>query len=94
MPDDPSTPTDDQLRAAQLKVDLDYYRKAIAQSGVGSQPPTIYAEKYVADVEWLMGLVDKLGGKTPEPEVKPPVKTKLETELEHDKAGRVERRKP
>lgn len=91
MPDDPRIPTDDQLRAAQLKTDLAYYEKAIAGAGVGSQPPTIYAEKYVADVRWLMDLVDRLAGKPAEPQAPPP-KSKLEVELEHDKAGRVERR--
>jgi hypothetical protein len=73
-------------RLADIRADLAYFRKAVEAAGVGSQPPTLYAEKYIADVEHLLGLLA--------PEEKPPQparRSDLERALTDDKAGRVER---
>lgn len=82
MPEDP----DDRL--AQIRADLVYFKKAQATMG-GGQPPTLYAEKYVQDIEYLLKFVPV--GQTAKPAAVS--KTDVETALEHDDAGRVERKR-
>jgi hypothetical protein len=81
MPEDP----DDRLN--QIRVDLAYFKKAQATMG-GGQPPTLYAEKYVLDIEYLLKFVPV--AQTAKPVAVP--KTDVEVALEHDEAGRVERK--
>jgi len=87
MPDDQAP--DDAARLAQILADLAYFKKVHAQTALGGQPPTVYADKYVVDLEFLLALVNR-AGTNPEPLPK----TELERDLDHDAAGRVERRRP
>lgn len=86
MPD--ALSAEDQERIDRIRQDLDYYRKANRQaSNVGSQPPTVYASKYVDDLKFLLDIAQPEAAPA-EPE--PP--SELETALAHDAAGRVERK--
>lgn len=90
MPNDEQTPppADDlQQRIDRILADLAYFKGAVTSQGVGHQPPTLYAAKYVDDVEFLLGL-SGLTKVAP-----PPVPSELETALAHDDAVRVERKK-
>lgn len=91
MPDAPDdtkpAPTEAEQRLKQITEDLDYYRKAIQQMGVGGQPPTVYATKYVEDIEFLMAMA--VPNSKPQQEAP---KSGLEVALEHDAAGRTERK--
>jgi hypothetical protein len=80
-------PTDLDDKIKQIMNDLTYYKGAITSMGVGGQPPTIYAEKYVQDVEMLLKLIPNT---KPQQEAPTP-KSQLELDLEHDAAGRTER---
>lgn len=91
MPDDqPDVTIEDQSdvimeRVRRINEDLKYFRGAVQAQGVGHQPPSVYAAKYVEDVEFLMGLA------TAAPAPAPPGKSVLETALEQDALGRTER---
>ena len=77
-------------RLAAIKRDLTYYREAHKNMGVGGLPPTVHASKYADDVEFLLGIVFE---DDPDGLVEtPPTKSQLEVALEHDAAGRTERR--
>ncbi len=82
-------PADHADRLKQIMADLAYYEKAQATMG-GGQPPTIYADKYVQDIKFLLEVAGQnmrgveVVGEMP--------KTETETALEHDQAGRVERK--
>lgn len=52
--------TDDRDRLKQIQKDLDYFKGVLRSSGAGAQPPTVYASKYVQDVEFIMALADRL----------------------------------
>lgn len=78
-------PADQDERLAQIRTDLAYFQKACATMG-GGQPPTVYADKYAADVEYLLKFVPVAS----KPEVP---KTQMELDLAHDEAGRVERKR-
>jgi len=73
---------------SQIMADLAYFKRAVASMGVGGQPPTIYATKYIADIECLL----RLAGLEPKAPVEAPTKSQLELSLDDDAAGRVERR--
>ena len=78
--DDPSS------RVDAIRADLAYFKKAVASMGVGSQPPTVYADKYAQDVEFLLDLLT-----SSPPPLRLPKKSDLESALEHDALGRTER---
>lgn len=78
-------PEDQDEKLAQIRKDLAYFTKAQATMG-GGQPPTLYAEKYVEDVEFLLKFISNT-----KPQQETP-KTDVEVALEHDTAGRVERK--
>lgn len=83
-------PDDQDDRLAHIRADLAYFRKAQATMG-GGQPPTLYAEKYIEDVAYLLKYAP-----TPAQQDVPmaaPQKTQVELDLEHDAAGRVERKR-
>lgn len=84
MPQDEQS---DKLKA--IKADVEYFKKACSQQGVTGQPPTIYAAKYVEDMEFMLA---SLEGEKPEPEPLPAPPSPLETALAHDDAGRTERK--
>jgi len=75
-------------RLSQIVKDVAYYKEVIASVGVGGQPPTIYAAKYVADMEVVLQLVAPGPATAPTP----PVKSPLDRALADDQAGRVERK--
>ena len=81
MPEDPVD------RLAKIQEDLAYFKKA--QASMGGQPPTLYAEKYIEDVEYLLKFIP--AAQNTKPAATP--KTQLELSLEHDEAGRVERKR-
>lgn len=77
----------DPARLDRIRADLAYYRGAMASMQVGSQVPTLYADKYAEDVGYLLELLDPTASK---PATLP--KSELEVALDHDVAGRVERK--
>jgi hypothetical protein len=82
-------PEDQDERLAQIKADLAYFRTTLG----GGQPSTLYAAKYVEDVECLLGVIKVLRGiQGPGSTPSSVQKTDVETALEHDEAGRVERK--
>jgi hypothetical protein len=97
MPDDNNSD-----RLLSIKRDLDYYRQAHMNMGVGGQPPTVHASKYASDVGFLFDLLhsyyeakiesNKYGALVAELHGTPLGKSQLEVALEHDKVGRMERR--
>lgn len=89
MSRDEANPADAEAekRLEDIRASVAYFRKAVASSGVGSQPPTLYAEKYLSDVEFLLARF----APTPEPP-QPAVLSDLERALDDDSAGRVERK--
>ena len=87
MPD-ATTPDEIAARLAAVKADLGYYRSTLAAMQVGAQPPTVYADKYAADVGFLLGLLEPAADPAPEPP-----RSELETALDHDAVGRPERKK-
>lgn len=90
MPQDDQSNKATEERIKAIRAEVAYY-KAACVSAAGhfttQQPPTIYAAKYVEDMEFLLGQLQ-----TAEPvEEAPAPKTELEKALDHDAAGRVER---
>ena len=77
-------PDDSDERLAAIRRDLPYFLGLRDGSTVGP-PPTVHAAKYADDVEFLLSLL-------PAPVPAPVEKTQLEIALEHDAAGRTERR--
>ena len=77
-------PDDNADRLKSIQKDLDYYRTAHKNMGLGL-PPTVHASKYADDVGFLMALV------TTKP-AEPLEKSQLEIALDHDAAARIERR--
>lgn len=93
-----TAPYDYAGRIKSIRSEVDYYKAAcVAAAGhfTTAQPPTIYAAKYVEDMEFLLGMLKTSSTVYLEPieDAPPPPKTELEKALEHDQAGRTERRK-
>lgn len=85
MPTD--NPADTEAKLAKIREDLKYYKQACldaARSFTTTQPPTIYAAKYVEDMEFLLGLAAPT-----EPAPEPKEESQLELALRHDQAIRV-----
>jgi len=71
----------------QVLSDLAYYKEKVAALPVGAQMPTVYASKYVADLELVLRKFEVGTAKA----AMPAPENQLELALKHDAAGRVER---
>jgi len=91
----------DDEKITRIRNDVAYFKtQVLAAKALGHIAGTVYAEKYVEDVDLLLSLLDDVPGVTitvePQTSVTTPVfhdgLSSLDMAITHDEAGRVERR--